>query len=68
MSTCPRLRLPTCRLSKGLESSLVGIYQTALDLLVEAKTLLSTSTPRRLHGAIVDPGRAEGRLSGLAGQ
>ncbi|CAI7595617.1 unnamed protein product [Penicillium glandicola] len=51
-----------------LASALVTIYKSSLDLLAEARNLLSANTAQRTIEAIVNPGKATGNLAALKEQ
>ncbi|KAJ5175432.1 uncharacterized protein N7482_001309 [Penicillium canariense] len=59
---------PEDALSRNLQSCLLGIYSTSLDLLAESENLFSQNTARRTISAIVNPGKASGGLADLAEQ
>ncbi|KAJ5614799.1 hypothetical protein N7528_008453 [Penicillium herquei] len=48
-----------------LERSIIKIYTTSLELLVESKSLLSASTARRTLEAIVNPDKITGSLASI---
>ncbi|KAJ5090117.1 NACHT nucleoside triphosphatase [Penicillium argentinense] len=52
----------------NLDTALVGMYASALDLLAESQKLLAANTGRRILEAIVNPGRATGSLAALIEQ
>ncbi|KAJ5721659.1 uncharacterized protein N7483_009593 [Penicillium malachiteum] len=59
---------PMETLQKNLESGLLRIYATALELLADAGKLLSRNTARRTLEAIVNPGKASGALASFVEQ
>lgn len=50
---------------KGLETSLLQIYSTSLELLAKSGTLFSSNTPKRTLQAIINPGKMSESLSGF---
>ncbi|KAJ5352349.1 hypothetical protein N7452_001323 [Penicillium brevicompactum] len=59
---------PLDGVQKGLESSLLQIYTTSLDLLVRSGDLLSAGTAKRTLEAIVNPGQVSDSVSDLGKQ
>ena len=59
---------PLDGVQKGLESSLLQIYTTSLDLLAQSGDLFSAGTARRTLEAIVNPGMVSDSVSGLGKQ
>ncbi|KAJ5362328.1 hypothetical protein N7541_003172 [Penicillium brevicompactum] len=59
---------PLDGVQKGLESSLLQIYTTSLDLLAQSGDLFSAGTAKRTLEAIVNPGKVSDSVSGLGKQ
>lgn len=55
-------------IQKNLESALVQIYTSSLDLLAESDKLFSAGTARRTLEALVNPGKMSGSLAELGAQ
>ncbi|KAJ5725262.1 uncharacterized protein N7483_006619 [Penicillium malachiteum] len=51
--------------TKNLETGLIKIYATSLDILADAGTLFSKNTAQRTFEAIVNPEKASGALSDI---
>ncbi|KAJ5704052.1 hypothetical protein N7493_011190 [Penicillium malachiteum] len=61
----PRAQGPFNPITKNLETGLIKIYATSLDILADAGTLFSKNTAQRTLEAVVHPEKASGALSDI---